>query len=101
MREIETALKALRDARAEQVKTMNLFNTRCEQFVKDCQEFMKITSEELLRIGDTRQGVFIDSSGKATWYGIITAAIIEGYEKELLEQIQKTTEAIQTMNKRY
>ena len=101
MREIETALKALRDARAEQVKTMNLFNIRCEQFVKDCQEYMKITSEGLLRFGDTQQGVFIESSGKVTWRGNVTVTILENYEKCLLDQIRKTTEAINIMNKRY
>lgn len=101
-REIETALKALRDANAQAAQTINLFNVRCEQFVKDCRDFMAISSNEnAIQIGDNRQGVHVPISGKVTWYGITTSAILEGYEKQLLEMIKKQIEAVIEKYKRF
>lgn len=94
-REIENALKSLQEARAHSVEVSNLFQVRCEQFIKDCRTFMgnhpTLTS---IQIGDNRQGVHVPLCGKATWYGITTAAILEGYEKQLLELINKEIERV-------
>ena len=101
MREIETCLKALRDANAQAAQVANDFNVRCDQFVKDCRDFMAITPLQSIQIGDNRQGVHVPLSGKVTWYGIITSVILEGYEKQLLEMIKKQTEAVIEKYKRF
>lgn len=100
-REIENALKALRDANAQAAEVSNLFNVRCEQFVKDCRDFMSITGQTAIQIGDNRQGVHIPATGKVTWYGITTSVILEGYEKQLLETIKKHTESVIEKYKRF
>lgn len=98
---MENALKALRDANAQSAQVSNLFFVRCDQFVKDCRDFMAISDENAIQIGDNRQGVHIPLSGKVTWYGITTSAILEGYEKQLLEMIKKQTEAVIEKYKRF
>lgn len=100
-REIENALRALRDANAQAAQTANLFNVRCEQFVKDCRDFMSMSNDSVIQIGDTRQGVHVPSTGKVTWYGKPTSAILEGYEKKLLELINERTQRVIEQYKRF
>lgn len=101
MREMENALKALRDANAQAAEVANLFNVRCDQFIKDCRDFMAIANGNAIHIGDNRQGVRVPLSGNVTWYGITTSVILEGYEKQLLEMIKKQTEAVIEKYKKY
>ena len=100
-REIENALKALRDANAQAAMVADTFNVRCDQFVKDCRDFMAIYGGNALQIGDNRQGVHVPLTGKVTWYGITTSVILEGYEKQLLEMVKKQTEAVIEKYKRF
>ncbi|MBP5597700.1 MAG: hypothetical protein J6Y02_20180 [Pseudobutyrivibrio sp.] len=100
-REIENALRALRDANAQAAIVADTFNVRCAQFVKDCRDYMAIDGGDALQIGDNCQGVHIPLTGRVTWYGITTSAILEGYEKQLLEMIKKQTEAVIEKYKRF
>ena len=100
--EIKNALQSYRDARAHSVEVSNRFQVRCDQFVKDCHTFMGLhPTLTSIKMGDNRQGVTVPLCGKTMWYGTINAAILEGYEKQLLELINKETERVVDNYKRF
>ena len=94
MENINKALQDLRDAKAAKESVSTKFLTKCEEFVKAACDYMKITGQTIVKIGDSRQGVEITNTGSARWNGLVTSAILEGYEKSLLEMIQKETSRI-------
>ena len=94
MENINKALQDLRDAKAAKETVTTKFFVRCDEFVKAAHEFMNSTGKTIVKIGDNRQGVEIPSNGRVHWDGLVTSAILEGYEKSLLEMIQKETSRI-------
>jgi len=91
---INKALQDLRDAKAAKETVATKFLVRCDEFVKAAHEFMKSTGKTFVKIGDSRQGVEIPCNGSVRWNGLVTSTILEGYEKSLLEMIQKETNRI-------
>ena len=91
---INTALQDLRDAKAAKESVSTKFLTKCNELVKAARDFMKITGQTIVKIGDNRQGVEIPCNGSVLWHGLVTSTTLEGYEKSLLEMIQKETSRI-------
>lgn len=91
---INKALQDLRDAKAAKESVSTKFLAKCNELVKAACDYMKITGQTIVKIGDSRQGVEITNAGSARWNGLVTSAILEGYEKSLLEMIQNETNRI-------
>lgn len=99
--QIEKALQTLRDAQAAQKSVETNFYAKCNEFVNQAHAFMELTGATSVVIGDRRQGVEIPMQGRVDWNGIVTPAVIEGYEKELLDMIQKETYRITSETDKY